>query len=329
MPAPHLDTATVFSLVEDAVTAPSLHNAQPWKFIFRPAQCTLELHADPERAMPHTDPHHRGLLIGCAAALFNLRVAASHAGWATATRLLTSPDNAWHLAEVELREDTPPDHELASLHPALRRRHTSRSPFTDEKIPAALWDGLRAAALREGARLLPTTAWHTEHVLRLVRESERREATDPDARAETARWTRAGAADEGPTTDGLPAHAFGPRQAGMSSTVRDVGSWWLVPSHDSAAFEHLPQIALLGTAGDTQTDWLRAGQAMERVLLQATQDGLVSSLISQPLEWPELRWAVRDPKAAMSHVQMVIRFGYGPEGAATPRRPVHDVLSVL
>lgn len=329
MPASHLDTASVTSLVEDAVTAPSLHNAQPWKFFFRAAQCTLQLHADPERAMPHTDPNHRGLLIGCAAALFNLRVAAAHAGWATVIRLFPSPDNAWHVAEMELREDAAPDHELASLHAALRRRHTSRSPFTDEEIPSALWDGLQAAALREGARLLPTTAWHTEHVLRLVRESEQREATDPDAIAEIARWTHAGAADEHPATDGLPAYAFGPRWVGMSATVRDVGSCWPVPTCDSAGFDQLPQIALLGTAGDTQMDWLKAGQAMERVLLHAALDGLVASLISQPLEWPELRWAVRDPKAAMSHVQMVIRLGYGPEGPATPRRPVHDVLSVL
>ncbi len=51
-------------------------------------------------------------------------------------------------------------------------------------------------------------------------------------------------------------------------------------------------------------------------------------MTSQPLEWPELRWTVRDPGASMSHVQMVIRLGYGPEGPATPRRPVADVLDI-
>lgn len=93
-------------------------------------------------------------------------------------------------------------------------------------------------------------------------------------------------------------------------------------------FEKRPQLALLGTPTDTRVDWLRAGQALERVLLQATSDGLATSMTSQPLEWPELRWTVRDPVEVMGHVQMVLRLGYGPHGPETPRRPVADVLEI-
>ncbi|MFB7169959.1 hypothetical protein ACFCYM_03880 [Streptomyces sp. NPDC056254] len=39
-------------------------------------------------------------------------------------------------------------------------------------------------------------------------------------------------------------------------------------------------------------------------------------------------WTVRDPAEAMGHVQTVIRLGYGPEGPATPRRPVSEVLEL-
>lgn len=96
-----------------------------------------------------------------------------------------------------------------------------------------------------------------------------------------------------------------------------------------ADFERSPQLALLGTAGDSRADWLRAGQALERVLLEATLDGLATSLASEALEWDELRWAVRDPASALSHVQMVIRFGYGDQpGPALRRRPVQEVLTV-
>ncbi|MGW7459456.1 Acg family FMN-binding oxidoreductase [Streptomyces sp. NPDC054797] len=316
------------SLVEDAVTAPSMHNAQPWKFLFRPATRTIELHGDPDRAMPHTDPNHRALHLGCAAALFNLRVAAVRAGWEPAVRLLPDDHDPWYLAQVRLGELTVTERDLEVLHPAVRRRHTSRFPFTDEEIPAAVLDGLRAAALREGARLVLPDAWHTEVVLGLVHDSEHREATDPAARDETARWTHTGAESEGTRREGIPAYAFGPRQSGSSAPVRDFGSWRPVPGRESAVFEKHPQIALLGTPGDSPADWLRAGQAMQRVLLQATLDGLVTSMTSQPLEWPELRWTVRDPVAAMGHVHMVIRLGYGPQGPATPRRPVHEVLVV-
>ncbi|MGV9311280.1 Acg family FMN-binding oxidoreductase [Streptomyces sp. NPDC003691] len=97
---------------------------------------------------------------------------------------------------------------------------------------------------------------------------------------------------------------------------------------ESAVFEESPQLALLGTARDHPADWLRAGQAMERVLLEATLDGLATSVASQALEWSDLRWAVRDPASAMGHVHMVIRLGYGPTGPSTRRRPVGDVLSI-
>ncbi|MYV65527.1 nitroreductase, partial [Streptomyces sp. SID2131] len=48
--------ALVASLVEDAVTAPSMHNAQPWRFVHRTAADTVELYGDPSREMPHADP---------------------------------------------------------------------------------------------------------------------------------------------------------------------------------------------------------------------------------------------------------------------------------
>ncbi|MFD0427288.1 hypothetical protein ACFQ60_01435 [Streptomyces zhihengii] len=67
---------------------------------------------------------------------------------------------------------------------------------------------------------------------------------------------------------------------------------------------------------------------MERVLLQATLDGLSTSLNSQALEWPELRWLMRDPRSATAYPQMLLRFGYGPAVPATPRRPVEEILTV-
>lgn len=91
MLSPQLDAASVTALVEDAVTAPSMHNAQPWAFRYRPGTYTIELHGDPERAMTHSDPDGRALHLGCAAALFNLRVSAAKAGWEPVTELLPSP----------------------------------------------------------------------------------------------------------------------------------------------------------------------------------------------------------------------------------------------
>ena len=319
----------VTSLVEDAVTAPSMHNAQPWKFVHRTDTDTIELYGDPDRTMPYEDPDHRALHLGCGAALFSLRVAAAHRGMHADTRLLPSPDDPWHLADVLPRPTDRQDDGLESLHPALRLRHTSRFPFSEERIPSEVTDELCAAALLEGCRLVVPGTSHTETLLDLFHDSEILEAANEAVRKEIATWTRTGAGEESAETEGIPSYAFGPRQYDVTSPVRDFDSHRHTSDRVSAVFERRPQIALLGTADDAPEDWLKAGQALQRVLLRATLDGLSTSLMSQPLEWPDLRSMARDPVSAMGFVQMVIRLGYGPEGRATPRRPVSEVLSFV
>ncbi|WNI26139.1 Acg family FMN-binding oxidoreductase [Streptomyces sp. ITFR-16] len=322
------DTALVTALVADAVAAPSMHNSQPWKFVLAAGSQVLAVYGDPARTLPVGDPDNRGLHLGCGAALFNLRVAAAHHGWSAVPDLLPDPRDSWHLADVPLREHDSQDSELAVLHPAVRQRHTSRFPFSDERIPPAILDGLCAAALLEGCRLTVPGAWHTDAVMELVHDAELFETADEAMREEIAAWTRRGRTGQGPDSDGIPGYALGPRQSGVSAPTRDFDTPRSMPDRPAAAFEERPQIALVGTGGDTPADWLRAGQAMERVLLQATLDGLSASLMSQPLEWPELRSFARDPASSTGFVHMLLRLGYGPRGSATPRRPVDEVLTI-
>ncbi|MFE4255659.1 Acg family FMN-binding oxidoreductase [Streptomyces sp. NPDC056910] len=309
--------------------APSMHNAQPWRFIHRTGIRSVALYGDPDRTLPYGDVEHRALHLGCGAALL---VPAAHAGWTATVGLLPDPGTPWHLADAALdeaeAEAEDADRDLADLHRAVRPRHTSRFPFSDEQIPEPIFDGLRSAALLEGCRLItPPSAWHADAVMELVHDAELLEAANEAERAEIATWTRTGRAGEGPAADGIPADALDPWQYGVSSPVRDFDPSRRMPDRAAAVFEEHPQIALLGTMQDTPADWLRAGQTMQRVLLQATLSGLATSLMSQPLEWPELRSSARDPNSAIGFVHMVFRLGYGPQGAATPRRPVTEVLS--
>ncbi|WP_149181943.1 Acg family FMN-binding oxidoreductase [Streptomyces sp. TRM49041] len=337
MTARSLDIPVVTRLVADATTAPSMHNAQPWIFRHVRGSGTLELRMDPARTMPREDPAHRALHIGCGAALFNLRVAAAHEGWDPRIDLLPDPAEPTLLAEAAFTRPTGPDDELAALYPALRKRHSNRFPFTDEIVPQAVRDELSGVAVAEGARLVFLGAWQTEEVLTLVRDAEAEESMDPEVRAEVARWAwrkedDALAAAQDPAhaarTSGIPTYAFGPRRYDGRAPVRDFAAHERPAGRGAATFEQRPCLAVLGTRDDGPADWLRAGQALERVLLQATLDGLATSLNSHVLEWPELRWAVRDPRSAMGHAQMLIRLGYGPTAPATPRRPVDEVLDI-
>ncbi|MGW4148953.1 Acg family FMN-binding oxidoreductase [Streptomyces albogriseolus] len=325
-----LDEKTVTTLVAEATLAPSMHNAQPWRFRFLTGERLLLLHADLERAMPRSDPGDRALHIGCGAALLNMRVAAAHAGLAPEVRLLPEPQDPLLLAAVRLTEQTGRgrDDELARLHAAIRQRHTSRHPFAEKDVPEDVRTMLRDAAARESATLLFPGAWHAETVLDLIRDAESRDVMDADAREDLIRWTRLGA-EADTAVDGVPEYAFGPRKRDGRAPVRDFAGRRPVADRGTTTFEYTPHLALLSTSGDGPADWLRAGQALERVLLEATLADLATSLTSHALETPDLRLLVRDPGSGTGQVQMVLRIGYGPRGPATPRRPVSDVLDIV
>ncbi|MFF8633561.1 Acg family FMN-binding oxidoreductase [Streptomyces pilosus] len=328
--ASRLDEETVVKLVAEATAAPSMHNAQPWRFRFLTGERLVLLYADPERAMPHSDPDNRALHIGCGAALFNLRVAAVHADLVPETRLLPEPQDPLLLAAVQLPDPAgrPQHDDLTRLHPAIRQRHTSRHPFADKDVPEDTRATLRNAAAKEGAELLFPGAWHAETVLDLVRDAESRDVLHPDANEDVVRWTRLGP-EADTAVDGVPEYAFGPRKRDGKAPVRDFAGRRPVADRGTTTFEHTPHLALLSTPGDGPADWLRAGQALERVLLEATLVDLATSLTSHALEDRELRLLARDPGSGIGQVQMVLRLGYGPRGPATPRRPVEDVLDVV
>ncbi|MET8138503.1 nitroreductase [Streptomyces sp. NPDC005251] len=318
----------VAALVHDAAAAPSMHNAQPWRFAYFRGSRTVHVRADFARAMPHADPDTRGLHIGCGAALLNLRVAAMHGGWSPVTRLLPDPSDPGLLAAVRLTDSGPSGSDLAALYPAVDRRHTSRFPFDATEIPEVIRTALVDAAHREGAALEFPDVWRLEEVLELIEEGEARNLTDRGRSEDLTAWTRLDSPAGTTASDGVSEQAFGPLRHGGRAPMRDFAGNEPVARREAREFERSPQLALLSTAEDRPADWLRAGQAMERALLLATLEGLSSSFATQALEWTDLRWPLRDPVSGKGNVQMVLRLGYGPDGPGAPRRPVSDVLDI-
>lgn len=320
-----LDAATLEACLSAAVAAPSFFNSQPWRYRLDPDTVTLEVRAAPERSLRHADPVGRALHVSVGASVFNLRVAALHFGWSPVVRLLPSPEDPGLLAKVRL---TAPVHRTtvtwrADLYPAVWRRHSSRMPFSGREVPPPVRAELAEAAHMEGALVAFPAPSETARLLRVVAEAEHRNRADTDRGMESRRWLHPD--DDGAADIGLPRTVLGPQDAREQIPMRDFTAQRHPERLPAQDFETDPVIALLTTEHDRRTDWLRAGQALEHVLLVATAHGLRASLLHQPMEWPDLRTDLTPVPDRTGHAQMLIRLGYGPEGPATPRRAPNAV----
>jgi nitroreductase len=309
----------VRQLVGAAVAAPSVHNTQPW--LFRVDHEQIQLFADTSRHLQAQDPDGRALLMSCGAALLNLRLAAEHHGHTSEVTLLPDPDQPDHLATVDLSGHISPTGMVDELVAAIPHRHTNRMPYEDRPVPPAVLDAMRVAAEQEGAAFYPVTEpGERRRLVDLIHDADA--TADPRIEAEARAWTGVDAA----RPDGVPADALGPIPSSPATPHRDLAPGRLIAGRGFAVFEHDPTLAVLTTGHDDRRSWLVAGQALQRVLLVATIEGLVATFANQPLEAPGLRWLVRDPDRPIGFPQMLLRLGYAPAAPATPRRPLEDVI---
>jgi hypothetical protein len=86
-------------------------------------------------------------------------------------------------------------------------------------------------------------------------------------------------------------------------------------------------VFVLSTTTDTSTDWMNAGQALQRVLLTATMCGAAVALHSQPLEFPKLREFIRAQLRIPGYPQLLLRLGSTGQRTLSVRRPVGEVLT--
>jgi nitroreductase len=308
--------------LEAAIAAPSIHNTQPWAFAVGPRQ--VELYVDAQRHLRVADASGRSLLISCGAALFNLRVAADHLGFHPRIRLLPSDDPTLvAVIDVDHRHGRPGL--LDELYPAIKRRRTNRFPFLNRSVPPSTLSRLVEAVGYENSVLrVYDQPDEVGRIVDLLHDAEFEEsAGQQKAMQERRAWVGTDARDEG-----IPVSSLGPLPVQTDAAFRDLAKDRL-PARAVAQFESAPTVAVLSTIQDRPVDWVRAGQALERLLLVATNESLAASFMNQPLEQSDLRWLVRSPQTGLGHSQMLLRIGYGVPVPMTPRRPLSDVRRSL
>jgi hypothetical protein len=305
--------------VQSATAAPSLHNSQPWLFSIGMDQ--VDVYADRSRRLEVLDPAGRELLISVGAAVFTLRLALQHRGYRPDLSLFPKEAEPDLVARVTAGSPAAPTRDVDRLAAAIPYRHTNRWPFARSVVSMDALEHLTGAARREGATLSVATASSRNAILNLSQSADRLLRSKGGYRAELARWTDPGRRRH----DGVPTAAIGPWDALEAMPVRDFGLLQPQLRRASEYFEPYPTIMVLATDGDSPGDWLRAGQALQRVLLTATWLNLATTPISQPVEIPAIRELLSDTQRG-HWAQIVLRLGYGRPASATPRRPLADVM---
>ena len=270
------------------------------------------------------DPLGREMLISCGAAVFGLRLAVRSLGYLPLVELLPDPDRLRLLARVRLGPAVPITAREREMLEALPHRHTHRGPFEPGPLPAGLLAGLQHDALAEGATLAivdRTLAY--EQLAAIIGAAGRRQDLDPVARADVRRWSRSAGS---PARDGVPAQAF------PATAAREPGR---LPQRDFDLGRGLGLLttggppaatAVLLTAADGRADWLRAGQALHRLLAHAASRWVFASLHTQPLEAAAIRALIRARLTLPGAPQMLLQLGPARTTQATARRPSAELI---
>ena len=273
-----------------AAHAPSVLNTQPWKL--RIHDGALYVHADRDRQLAALDPQRRVLTASVGCAVLSARAALASDGYGTEVRRFPEP-SAPDLVAVITPAAGEPDTDLPPLGAegwSTNPTPTAQDPETASELPPSLVAALHAAVAAEGVQLHVLDDREREVVAELNRQADAIENLDPTYRAELDAWT---------------------------STDRH--------HRDRVAAAH-ECFAVVTTQSDTTMDWLRAGEAMMRMLQVAAQAGHVLNPSTQVVEVASARAQLRRTLHLNGHAHVLLRAGRSYGSTVVQRRRLVDVL---
>ncbi|AGM07195.1 Acg family FMN-binding oxidoreductase [Amycolatopsis keratiniphila] len=310
-------------LARTLLRAPSVHNIQPWRLELDGGRLLLRERRDV--ALPEHDTRGRDRLISCGAALANVELAVRVLGYDLTTRMFPEDGEPDLVAAIETTGRSAPSDVDLHRYSAIARRGSYRHPFSGRRVSREKIGDLIAAATESGveARLIYDEL-ELSRVADLLEFAAEAYQHDLAYQRELALWT-------------IHDEQYHRHGVGLAASTLPTGSLpWagLVRPGTALPDRRVLQRRLAGetllvflTVDDSRYDHLHAGHALQDTWLEAVDDGLAGSVLTQPLHLPEVRSALAEDLELPGFPQAVMRFGY-PTGLVppSPSRAVDEIL---
>lgn len=319
------DVDAVKNAVLLACRAPSVHNSQPWYWVYD--ERGLELFLDSGRRLRSADPSGREAIISCGAVLDHLRVAMAVAGWQANVDRFPNPNNRDHLASLQFSPVNFVTDAARQRAEAILCRRTDRLPLGRPTYWSSFEPVLRSYVDDSVAMLDVLEDDARPELARASQLTEALRRDDASYQAELQWWTSPFTLYEGVPPEALASDSERQRV----DVARDFPARSLVDRRADIAVDW-SKILVLSTVEDTREDALGCGEALSSVLLECTMAGMATCPLTHLLELPESRDIVRNLISQDRQPQVLIRVGIAPPAdelpAATPRRPLDEVLQI-
>ncbi|MCC6928770.1 MAG: hypothetical protein IT359_07245 [Gemmatimonadaceae bacterium] len=296
----------------------------PWSVV-RDGKDRLLLRLDRTREEALGDRANREVVMACGAVLENLRIAAHH----HRAELVVEP---WPygqehsvVARLSLGQALSPRREEEALYSVLSSAPQAAGTRIGGGVSPALIAVLRHAARSEGGWLDVVSDDARRQIVGDL-ESEAAAIADAERGARRLLTARLGASGGGSVGGGAQFAMGGGASLGellgaLGANVQPSNEWssGRAAAARGSALE-APVLAVLGASEDSPDAWLKAGAALQRVLLHASVQGLTAVFLNEPLHHPLLRDALRSVLFAAGAPQAILRFDFDANGAVVDLR---------
>jgi len=261
--------------------APSGGNCQPWRFACVDER--MELRVDPNRITNRVDVGWRGAYLALGAAAENMRVVAAADGRSMAVEALT------HDGELVVRVISTSDNDgldfLARLAPSVTARCTNRRKASGEPLLPEHVDALDEAAGVDAPCTWLQNPVDIHRYAVLVGEADRVRYLTPSLRADLIAELRFPEEGSKAPEDGVDLAAFELepddmaklqiiRRGDVMAQLRSWGGGRALTEATVELIDTSAAICAVTVNGRNDTDFVRGGQALQRVWLTATSLGI-------------------------------------------------------